>query len=294
VLTIKAQSAFGATNAIINLSLQQRFAGAILNVSRYLGMVFDPHDLSVFYPYHQYPPAGAVISAALLLLLISGLAIRAWRARPYLLIGWLWFLVTLAPVIGLVQVGLQSIADRYTYLPSVGLSIAVVWLLADLLGSGMFGRTMAVILSAGAIVACAVSTSRLLPCWTNAVMLFTHAQASVEPNCEIEEHLAAAYADAGQSLPAIEHYQIALQLKDDLYAHSNLANLLMRYSPSEALPHYHAAAHLDPLNAIAHYNYAICLEAVHQNDPAAEEFRRALQLNPKLSKAREELAKLKK
>ena len=127
VVTYPVQKSGGAVWSAGAVSLYSHVGNALLSYVRYLSKCFWPVDLAVLYPYHTHCPAGLVIGAALLLAMWSGLFL--WRARqnPYLLVGWLWFLGTLVPTIGIVQVGSQSIADRYLYLPSIGLFILVAW-----------------------------------------------------------------------------------------------------------------------------------------------------------------------
>ena len=154
-----------------------RAANALVSYAAYLGKLFLPRHLAVFYPIQPAIPAWEVAGAAVLLIAITVLAI--WRARrePWLLVGWLWFLGTLVPVIGLVQVGRQAMADRYTYIPSIGLFLAVVWSLAEL---GRAHRA-ALATAAGIVILALAATTRVqIGYWSDGATLFRHALAATD------------------------------------------------------------------------------------------------------------------
>jgi len=205
--------------------------------------------------------------------------IRFGRSRPYLLTGWIWFIVAMVPVSGLFQAGDQSMADRFTYLPSVGLTFAAVWFLADVVRRHRQRcfRYFAAICGAAALAVCAILSRQYLSCWVDTISLFTKAaQANGQPDANIELHLGDAYTTARQPDLAVDHYGLSLQLNpSNASVQINLANLLMQYSPEMALPHYQTAIQLKPSNATAHYNYAVCLKALKRDAEADVEFDRA-------------------
>ncbi len=156
-VAVVAQRSVGATHALATTPAD-RLGNAAVSAVRYAADLFWPADLAVFYPFRPVPAAAAVAAAAVLVV-VTAVALRFRRRRPYLLVGWLWFAGTLVPVIGLVQVGMQARADRYVYVPSVGLSVAVVWLAADVLGRA--GPAVA----AAAVAALAVAGHRQVEVW---------------------------------------------------------------------------------------------------------------------------------
>lgn len=195
VLTAKAQSAGGAVKALEDFTPAARAANAVLAYPRYLGKLLWPADLAVLYPnFGEQPPLGATLLCGALLLALTGAALLALRrGRPWALVGWLWFLGTLVPVIGFVQVGGQTMADRYSYLPSIGATLALVWLAAE--SSARLPRRRLVLgVAAGvASAACVVATSLQLRHWKNSIALFRHTVAVTENNWMAHYNLHLAY-----------------------------------------------------------------------------------------------------
>ena len=185
VVTVVAQEAGGAISGM-HVGIGTRLANAIVSYARYLGKTFWPADLAVFYPLPPAIPAWEVAGSALLLAGITALAAWTWRRAPWFGVGWLWFLGTLVPVIGLVQVGGQAMADRYTYLPLIGIFIAVVWAGHAAMGTGWRARGVA----AAAVAALAVVTSRQLGHWVDHETLFRHAIAVTKDNARAHAVLA--------------------------------------------------------------------------------------------------------
>ena len=161
VVTYVAQQQKGAMTLLGDeITLPVRMANALVSYAGYLGNTLWPCPLIVLYPYVPARPLWQPAAAALLLIAATGVAIWLWRSRPYLAVGWFWFLGTLVPVIGLIQVGAQSMADRYTYLPLVGIFILIVWAGADLLGGRRCGRSLLGVLATAVILACMILTTR--------------------------------------------------------------------------------------------------------------------------------------
>ncbi|MFT3830624.1 MAG: tetratricopeptide repeat protein [Opitutaceae bacterium] len=195
VLTSKAQAAGGAMQAIENFSLPVRAANALVAYSLYLGKLVWPSGLAVLYPnFGEMPPPAHIAGAALLLVALSTAALVAWRAgRPWALVGWLWFLGTLVPVIGLVQVGGQTMADRYSYFPSIGALLVLVWVAAE---TSLRLPRRTIVLGAvalAAVLACGVLTARQVARWRNSVTLFQHTLAVTRDNWMAHFNLFLAY-----------------------------------------------------------------------------------------------------
>ena len=196
--TYLAQKAGGATWSQHALPFHLRMANALLAYVRYISKTFWPADLAVVYPYPHHWPAGLAAGAALLLILWTGLFL--WRARrsPYLFVGWFWFLGTLIPAIGLVQVGPQSMADRYMYLPGIGLFILVAWGLNDFLNLRPQWRQMIALAGGAALAGCLVVTRLQLGCWQNSIKLLTHTVAVTPDNYTACNFLGRALDGAGR------------------------------------------------------------------------------------------------
>ncbi len=182
VITLYAQGRGGAVAQLQDLSLLDRAANAAVSVARYLGKIIWPANLAVFYPHPRHWPAWQVAGAALGILLITWSVARGLRRAPHLAVGWLWFLGMLIPVIGLVQVGSQSMADRYTYLPSIGLTIAAVWGLFYLTKSRPPARVAAMAAAVAVMVLCGFASRAQTKHWRSASALFEHAATVTEGN----------------------------------------------------------------------------------------------------------------
>src|SRR6059036_456916 len=176
-LTVVAQRGAGAMASLESLPLAARMAEAVVAFRAYLEKTFWPARLAVFYP-HRPLPIGEVAASCVVLLVVSALAIRERRRRPWLLVGWLWYLVALLPVVGLVKVGEQAMADRFSYLPQIGVLLMIAWAAADAGGSRAVASAGGVV----ALAACVALTARQLDIWRDSVSLFAHASAVSRDN----------------------------------------------------------------------------------------------------------------
>ena len=274
VVTFEVQKAGGAMRAMSHLSGDAQIANALVAYVRYLGKVFWPVDLAVFYPYRESMADWQVLGALLVLIAVTVWVFRSWRRRPYLLVGWLWFVGTLVPVIGLVQVGEASMADRYLYIPALGIFIAAVWGVADL-ASGWgaavrngVGGAMSVL----TLASCIALTVIQIGYWHDSVTLFQHVL-DVTPkdnrvgeyNMDVAEYnLGQGLAIRGKVIDATAHFERAIQFNpNDYKAHNNLGLCLATQGKYvEATNHYATALLLDPDNADAHFNFGLALEAL--------------------------------
>jgi tetratricopeptide (TPR) repeat protein len=264
--------------------LALRVQNALLSLARYLGKTLWPQDLAVVYPFPwRGVPAWQWAAAALLLLAITAAAVR-WRRRcPFVLWGWLWFLVTLAPVIGLVQVGDQALADRYTYIPHVGLLVMAVWGLRELARGRPRLRVALAALAVAALAALPALTQRQVGVWRDGVTLFTHARAATAGNWVAEINLGMYFMNKGEKAKAIERFRETIRVRPNhVRGHFNLGVALYETgSLEEAVLHYRQALMLDPNFGEAHCNLGVILLMGGRTEEAVFHFREALRANPR-------------
>ena len=271
-------------------------AGRVANVAvaylAYLGKMLYPAGLVIFYPIAKDPPpVWEVVAAMTTLLAVSAAVFAARRKCPYLLFGWLWYLGTLVPVIGLVQVGFHAMADRYTYLTQIGLYTAFAWGAAEVAGFWPRCRWplrgVSALVLAGLMV-CAWQQTRH---WRDSEALWTHTLACNSQNPLAHSNLGNALVGRGQVDEAIAHYRQALEIKpDDVMTHTNLGVALAgRGQLDEAIAHHRTALTIKPDLAEAHNNLAIALAARGQIDEAIVHYRRALEIMPNYAVAHNNL-----
>jgi tetratricopeptide (TPR) repeat protein len=291
VVTFVVQSHGGAVAGGERLPLGARGGNALISYCRYLGKMFWPTDLAVFYPHPGYWPMGKVLLAAALLLGISALLLTQRRRYPYLLVGWLWFCGTLVPAIGLVQSGDQAMADRFTYLPSLGVLVLAVWGACELARRWHYGAAALSVAGSTAIVLCAVLTRQQLGHWQDSETLFRYALEVTEKNEVAYNNLGSALDEKGQTDEAIRQYEKALRLKpDDAIAHANFGIALARKGQTdEAIRQYQEALRLKPDYAEPHYSLGNLLARAGQIDEAMREYQEAVRLKPDYAAAHNNL-----
>jgi len=299
VATLHAQGNGGAVGSMEDFPWPVRIANALISYCRYLGKCFVPSKLAVFYPFTaEQPPLGQTLMAGALLAAITAAAAALVRRRPYLLVGWLWFLGTLVPVIGLVQVGGQLMADRYTYVPLIGVFIMVTWAAGDAAQSWRRGSQLLRVAAGAGVFALCVLTSLQLSYWRDGATLFRHA-AAVTPNNwvahanlfttlsqtsapeagdELREtmRILASFAEAhdkkgadlerkpGHSAEAMREYRTAVRIMPDLAGPHDILGMALAKTPGglpEAIGEFRAAVRLKPDFAAAHYNLGTALAA---------------------------------
>jgi hypothetical protein len=193
--------------------LAERCANAVFAYAAYLGKAFWPRNLAFYYPHpHEALSWMAVGLAAALLLAISAAAIVSWRRYPFLLVGWCWYLGTLVPMIGLVQIGAQQMADRYTYFPLIGIFLAVTWLVCEVVPAG-FWRTR--LLPAAALAGVGLltfTTYRQVGLWHDSVTLFRHSKDSTADNAYVHQMLGCVLVDAGEQSEGIAELETAVRM----------------------------------------------------------------------------------
>ena len=282
VAAYMAQARGGALKGASLFPLGVRAANAVISYVSYLEKMIWPHDLAVFYPHPGTWPGWQVAGAVLLLLAISALAAAAVRKAPYLAFGWLWYLGTLVPVIGLIQVGDHAMADRYTYVPLIGLFIMVAWGAADLTRNWPRRRLVLSVAAAAVFCALAAGSVRQLKHWENSVTLFRHTLHATKNNYVAHTNLGMLSAGQGKLDEAMSHYADALRIKPDLVeARMNMgAALAAQNKFEEASRHYLRVLQIKPDFAAAHYNLGNLFAAQGKTIPAVSHFQRALLLEP--------------
>ncbi len=292
-LTILAQRAGDAVAPLDAVPLATRAANALTAYAAYLGKTVWPADLAVYYPLEKNVPVVALGASVLLLALISAVVWRARRERGYLAVGWLWYLVTLLPVIGLVQVGGQAMADRYTYVPLIGVFVMMAWGVAPWFARDDGKLPMKLAVTGALLLGCLSATARQSSHWRNGVRLFTHSVRVTRDNHFMHHNLGVALATRGHRDEAIAHYAESLRLyPGSAKAHYNLGlELLDAGESARALTHFTEAVKLTPLDAAAQNNLATVLAEQKRFDEAGEHFRRALQLAPRDAKSHCNFAK---
>ena len=286
VMTMVAAHAGGAFAETAALPILFRIENAALSCVAYIGKTFWPARLSIFYPFPQFPlPLPNVIASIALLAAIT-LAVLYFHRSRYLVVGWMFFLITLIPVIGIVQVGRQAMADRYTYVPCIGLFVIIAWGLAELASASRTARVIAPIAALCFLIALATATTRYLNYWQDGVKLFTHAsEVAVRPDLAIEEALADALVPAGQIDAAFQHYSNACEL-NPAYAscHYYMAEILYhRRQLQDALEQYQLAAKLAGNREMALsslINSGRILLSLGDYHAASTNFAAALQIDP--------------
>jgi len=281
-VTYAAQAAGGALIPGLSPPIGARVANALVSGARYLGMTGWPVDLAAFYPYPlSGHPAWQVAASAALLVSVTALCVAVRRSAPALVVGWLWFLGTLIPVIGLVQVGRQALADRYTYLPHAGLLLLVVWGSAALARKARAAVPLA--LAGGvAIVALCALAQRQVDTWRDEFSLAGHAVSVTRGNSFMHYNLGVALSAAGRTDEAIAAYREALRIfSAEPDAHYNLAVLLSKRGEQvEAILNYLRALKVQPNDASAHNNLGSLLYRQGRTVEAIDHFRQAVALKP--------------
>ncbi len=270
-----------AVASLQKVPLELRFENTITAYASYLLKTFWPVDLAVFYPLPRQISGFHLIAAFIVLFAISAVACRYYRSKPYLLVGWLWYLGTLVPVIGLVQVGDQALADRYTYFPLIGIFLAVTFAAKDLAQRFQLSNHL-LAGSAGLILTvCLIVTEKQLSYWRDSQTLFTHALAVTGNNALARLNLGEAFQD--QHLPdkALAEYREVLRLDPSRHeAYNNIARLLTdEGKPAEALGYSQAAVQLDPKSPSLHRSLGIILSQLGHDDEAMSQFAEATRLD---------------
>lgn len=319
IATLFAQTP--AIQSVTRFPFSLRFGNAAIAVVDYLRQTFWPVDLAIFYPWDPSRIGLASVGVAVAILAAVSIAVIVLRKRRYFLTGWFWFLIMLGPVIGIVQVGSQARADRYTYLPQIGLIILLTWGAAELVARWRAARLALAALAALLLVPLGWAAHTQTAFWKNSETLWTHSLAVTTDNTIAEENRGKALYDNGKIDEALTCFYIALRIEpNDAIAHGALGGILLRIArPEEAfehlqrslelnpkqaavqstfgailldagrteesLKHLQEAVTIDPNEVDAHYNLGNTLLALSRPKEAVAEYERAFQLNPRDTEA---------
>jgi protein O-mannosyl-transferase len=281
-----------AVQPLTHISLGMRAVNATVSYVRYLYKMFWPVNLAVPYPHHGYWPWGVFCLSAVLILAAVIIAFQFRRQFPFLVTGWLWYSGMLVPVIGLVQVGMQSIADRYTYLPLIGIFILLIWGAGETLARWRLPLPAVAGLAILMVAACAVRTWYQLQYWKSSETLFLHAAVVTKGNYTAHYNLGEYYYQNNRLDEAIDHYRQAIQIKpgyDD--ALNNLGTTLaVKGELDEAVARIREAIRYRPDKADACYNLGNVYVMQHKLNEAADAYAAALRLKPDYPEAHNNLA----
>ena len=287
IVTFLAQKVGGAVASTDLLPIPARVANALMAYLHYLRTAFWPAGLSISYPATSHWPFWQPLCAAGLLLVLTGLVLRQ-RQRPYLFTGWFWFLGTLVPVIGLTQIGAQTVADRFMYFPLVGLAICVAWGSLDLFGARPAGRVSLVVAGTLSLVLCAIVTHRQVCFWKDGLTLFSRALAVTKDNFVAHDHVGMALNKLERHDEAIQHYREAVQICPvDAEGYVGLAfSLGTQGHLAEARACAAKAVQLRPDSPEAHDCLGVALQLQGKAVEAETHFVQAVKLRPSFADAR--------
>ncbi len=283
IITFVAQHSGGAVNTLENVPIFFRIANSLLSYTAYLAKMVWPAGLAVFYPLPRSISPISAAAALVFLLAVTAVVLRMRKKLPYMAVGWFWYLGTLVPVIGIIQVGGQSLADRYTYVPLIGIFIMTAWGLGDLSARWSYAKTAAgwaVPIVLGLLTGLAWLQAGI---WKDSTSLFTHTADVTRNNYLAHHNLGCALYEKGQLQEAEDQYREAIRIYPGYcLAHMNLALALEKQGKDkEALRYYYRASELNPTSALSHYYIGKGIYKLGSNiEVAHQEFTKALVLNP--------------
>jgi tetratricopeptide (TPR) repeat protein len=284
IVTLWGQNKFGVVVSMENLPFSARVQNAVISYVSYLGKTFWPVNLAVFYPYEHSFPLWQILTSCLILIVITIVVIYAVKKLPFLFVGWLWYLGTLVPVNGLVQVAGQAKADRFTYLPSVGIAVMLAWGIPSLIKNEAIRKN--ILLPAGMFVLVILSALTWQECgyWKNSTTLFSRALQVTKDNFQAHNNFGLALFAEGKFEEAIFHYNEAIRLKPDSLPYYNKANAYNELGQYQrAIENYNQAIKMKPDYADAYNNRGIVYNKLNQQQFAIEDYNEAIRLQPDLA-----------
>lgn len=288
VVTFAAQKQGKAVQTLAAFPINSRIENAAFSYWRYLAKTFWPANLAVPYPYSSHWPIIEISFAVLLIIGVSIASVFFLRKFPFFFTGWFWFMGMLIPVIGLVQVGQQSMADRYIYLPIIGIFIAVIWGTNEIIVRWKFLKSAAAVVAILILLALATQARRQISCWQNSETLFQHAIAVTKNNAEAYDHLGTYYLRTQNNVAAAaDCFQKAVVFAPNrISGRINLGSIyLLQGKPDEAGQQFTEALRIDSVNADANCDLGFLLASRKQYDEAIAHYDKAIQTKPDFASA---------
>lgn len=282
VITIYAQHKAGAVVNIDKLPIGFRIENALMSYVKYITKTLWPQDLALYYPFPSSVFLWQVIGSLVLLLLVSAATILVGRRYPYLPVGWFWYIITLLPVIGFVQAGMQSMADRFTYIPHIGLFMMVAWGVPDLVKDLPCRQQLLAVLAGVVIITSTVLTWQQLGYWQDTISLTRHTLQVTTDNYIMHYSLGVSLARKGNVDEAIHEYQEAIRINpNNSDVHNNLGVAFDSKGDLDAAIHeYREALRINPDHSNAHTNLGSAFDSKGNLDEAIHEYQEALRINP--------------
>jgi tetratricopeptide (TPR) repeat protein len=283
-VTYVAQARGGAVSGLTIEPLSWRLANALLSYVKYLFLAFWPRDLAIYYPsFHDSIPIWEWGLALILLGTVSFFVVKNARKLPYLIVGWLWFVGTLLPVIGLVRVGGQAMADRYTYVPSIGLFIALVFGFSDLVAVSRLRRLLIVLVPGIAISVLAGLSALQISRWRDSETLFRYVLSINSGNAVAQNNLGSALGEKRKPAEALPHFAEALRLAPRYFdALGNMGQVLWEQGEAaQAVRYFERALEVRPDSAKTHWQLGLALESLRQTVEAMQQFHEAVRSAPR-------------
>ncbi len=282
LITLVAQAKFSAVQSFEMLPLTTRLANALVSYIGYLTKMVWPVSLTVLYSYPDYIPATTVTIALLLILSVSTFAFLLRQRCPYFIFGWSWYLVTLLPVIGIIQAGNQAMADRYTYVPLIGIFIIMAWGVPDIIAKWNVSKKVLPFTALVLLVTLAIATRNQVHYWQDSVTLFRHTLSLTKDNYLAQNGLALGYEKQGRLDAAIEHYREALRISPGFAtARYNLGNVYLELGKIDgAIEQYRLVLKSNPETPYVLNNLGKALVAAGRIPEALQQLRRAVNLMP--------------
>ncbi|MGD1041844.1 MAG: tetratricopeptide repeat protein [Sedimentisphaerales bacterium] len=292
IITVIAQKSGGSVAKMSIVPLGQRIGNALVSYCQYLIKTFWPVDLAVFYPYPVNQLVGWKVAAAFAALLAIIIVVILLRRRRYLLVGWFWYLGTLLPVIGIVQVGAQAMADRYTYVPLTGIFIILAWLAGDILVQQRLRQAIAGVIGAAILGVFGVMTFVQVGCWRDTMSLFTHCAAVTPDNVIVREYLGIGFARKGNAEAALREFKEALRFEPaDIRTFYNIGNMLVLLGRTdEAIEYYSRVLDAKPGDADTCIALASARIIKGETELALNSYREGLKYHPENTVLRGEFA----
>ncbi|MGB5218065.1 MAG: tetratricopeptide repeat protein, partial [Smithella sp.] len=279
IITLWAQNKSGALVKTDSIPFDARFSNAIFSYVAYLGKILWPADLAVYYPYEMSLSLWKVMSAGLVIIFISVAVLHYIRKMPFLFAGWFWYLGTLIPVIGLIQVGSQAMADRYTYLPSIGIGIVLAWGTAYLIKSENIRRRVVLPTAIALLAVLIILTFQQCGYWKNSVMLFHHTLKVTKNNDKMHHNLGTHFYKEGKFREAIDHFSKAININSNYLSYNSRGVIYARAGMyQQALSDFNKSISLMPNNINGYYNRGLVYDKIKKYQLAIGDFNKVISL----------------